>query len=131
VRISKGGNAGVCVRFPWDQSLERKSGPAFLGYECQIIDEDSYVEENPSGSIYNIARAYPRDLWHNLIFSSEQWNSYKIYVRDDHIVTYVNNRKAAEAHVYREPKGRIGFQVHPPTKWVEYKNVRLKNLNNI
>lgn len=128
VRISKGGNAGVGLRFPWEQAEERKIGPATLGYEVQIIDDHSYDLKNPSGSIYNIARAYPSDLWRKPIFRSEQWNSFKIYVRGDHIVTYVNNRKTGEAHVKREPRGRIGFQVHSPAKWIKYRNVRIKEL---
>ncbi len=128
VRISKGGNAGVGLRFPWEQVEDSTTGPASLGYECQIFDDQSNDVKNPSGSIYNIARAYTSDLWHNPIFRSEQWNTYKIYVWDDHIVTYVNNRKTSEGHVNRETKGRIGFQVHPPAKWVEYRNVRIKEL---
>lgn len=128
VRVSKGGNAGVGLRFPWNQTDEKKIGPATLGYEVQIVDDHSYNLKNPSGSIYNIARAYPSDLWHRPIFRSGQWNSYKIYVRGDHIAAYVNNRKTAEAQVDREPTGRIGFQVHPPAEWVEYRNVRLKEL---
>ncbi len=127
VRVSKGGNAGVCLRFPWEKA-DGEKGPAFLGYECQVLDDLSCAETNPSGSIYNISRAFPTDLWGNPIFKTGQWNSYKIYVRGNHIVTYVNNRKTADAHVTRDPKGRIGFQLHPPAKWVEYKKMKIKEL---
>ena len=34
--------------------------------------------------------------------------------------------RAAATHVDRSYSGRIGFQVHAPAKWIEYRNVKLK-----
>jgi hypothetical protein len=53
-------------------------------------------------------------------------NHYRIYVRGNHVVTYVNRHQGAEAYVDREASGLIGFQVHHPAEWVDYGNVMLK-----
>jgi len=122
-RLSKGGNAGVCIRLPWPENGDTSTGPAFLGYECQIVDTG---EVNPTGSIYGVARAYETDPWHRPIHKPGNWNHCRIYAMGDHLVTYVNRIKTAETHSGRSATGRIGFQVHAPAKWVEYRNVRLK-----
>jgi len=126
-RISSGGNGGVCVRFPWPQDGDTSNGPAFLGIEGQITDTG---EVNPTGSIYGLARSFETDAWNRPIHKPETWNHYRIYVKGNHIVNYVNRRKTAEAHVDRTSKGWIGFQVHHPAKWIEYRNVLLKECNN-
>ena len=51
VMISEGGNAGITIRFPWPEDGSTKTGPARLGYEIQILDDHSYSEKNPAGSI--------------------------------------------------------------------------------
>ncbi len=122
-RINRGGNAGVCIRFPWPKDGNTSKGPAFLGYECQI--EETGVT-NPTGSIYELARAYTTDLWHRKIHRPEAWNHYRIYAKGDQITVYVNRRKTAETHTERSFAGRIGFQVHEPAEWVEYRNVQIK-----
>lgn len=125
-RISAGGNAGVCIRLPWPQDDARETGPARLGYECQIQEEG---KGNSTGSIYNIARAYTTDPWHRPIHRRNGWNHYRIYAKGDHLVTYVNGRRTAQAHVTRSARGRLGFQVHEPAQWVEYRNVTVKVIN--
>ncbi len=122
-RLSKGGNAGTCHRFQWPDGGDTTKGPAFLGFECQIADTG---EVNPTGSVYSLARAYETTAWNRPIHRPERWNHYRIYVRGDHVVTYVNRQKTAEAYFDRPASGRIGFQVHHPAEWVEYRNVLLK-----
>ena len=122
-RINHGGNAGVCLRFPWPAGGELDKGPAFLGYECQIMENDPL---NPTGSIYNLARAYWTGAWKRPIHKREAWNHYRIYAKGDHLVTQVNRRKTAETHISRSASGRIGFQVHEPAQWVEYRNIEIK-----
>jgi 3-keto-disaccharide hydrolase len=122
-RLSAGGNAGTCHRFRWPTGGDTTKGPAFIGFECQIADTG---ELNPTGSIYSLARAFETDAWHRPIHRPEHWNHYRIYVRGDHVVTYVNRHKGAEAYMDRETSGRIGFQVHHPAEWVEYRSVKLK-----
>ena len=128
VRISKGGNAGVCFRLPWNEGGDTKAGPAFVGYECQILDTGYIGEKNLAGSLYNLAPAYPSDLNGKAIFRAGSWNRYKMYVVGDHIIIYVNDIKTAECHSDRSRSGRIGFQVHHPAVWVEYRNVQLKRI---
>ncbi|MCP5112277.1 MAG: DUF1080 domain-containing protein [bacterium] len=122
-RLSKGGNAGTCHRFGWPADGDTTKGPAFIGFECQIADTG---EANPTGSVYSLARAFETDPWHRPIHRPERWNHYRICVRGDHVVSYVNRHETADAHVDRPASGRIGFQVHHPAKWVEYRNVKLK-----
>ena len=122
-RISEKGNAGFCFRLPWPDDPKRETGPASLGYECQIHVDDNI---NPTGSLYMTARAYEQDDWGRTIHREGAWNTMRIYARGDHIVTYVNNRRCAEVHDTRSLNGRIGFQVHDPAEWVEYRNVQIK-----
>ena len=118
-RLSKGGNGGVCIRFPWPESGDTSQGPAFLGYECQITETG---EANATGSIYELARASGNRPIHR----PGAWNHYRIYAKGDHLVTYVNGRKTAETHADRSYSGRLGFQVHEPAEWIEYRNLKLK-----
>lgn len=122
-RLSAGGNAGTCHRFAFPAGGDTSKGPAFIGFECQIADTG---ELNPTGSIYALARAYETDPQHRPIHRAERWNHYRIYVRGNHAVTYVNRQKTAETYFDRPESGRIGFQVHHPAEWVEYRNVKLK-----
>ena len=81
---------------------------------------------NPTGSIYNLARAYWTGAWKRPIHKREAWNHYRIYAKGDHLVAQVNRRKTAETHISRSASGRIGFQVHEPAQWVEYRNIEIK-----
>ena len=122
-RISKGGNAGVCFRFPWPADGNTTPGPASLGFECQLSE---IGKAGPSGSIYQVARAYETDLSHRPVHRPERWNECRIYVSGDQVVTYINRQKMAETHTRRSATGRIGFQAHHPAEWAEYRNVQLK-----
>lgn len=124
-RISPGGNGGAAIRVPWPEAEPRTQGPAFLGYELQIGDLKG---PNPTGTIYGLARAFAVDACGNTYHREQGWNHYRIYARGDHIVTYLNRRKMAETHSDRSFEGRIGFQAHEPTEWVEYRNIQLKVL---
>lgn len=129
VIISKAGNAGFGIRFPWPagagQDGDHSVGPARLGYEIQIWD-DFTGYHNPSAAIYNYGRSYPTDRYGNPYFVSEGWNHFKIYCLGDHMVTYLNGKKMGETHDTKSLSGRIGFQVHDPAEWIEYKNVKIK-----
>ena len=124
-RVSEGGNGGVGFRFPWTAGQGADERPAFAGFECQISDVDV---RNPTGSLYERARAYTTDLWRQPIHWPGRWNQGRIYAHGDRIVVYINRRKTADIHDTRSASGHIGFQVHEPSEWIEYRNVRIKEL---
>ena len=124
-RVSEGGNGGVGFRFPWTLGQSTKERPAFAGFECQIAEPDI---RNPTGSLYERARAYTTDLWRKPIHRSGRWNQGRIYAYGDRMVVYINRRKTADIHDARSASGRIGFQIHEPTEWIEYRNVRIKEI---
>ena len=116
VKISKGGNSGLTIRYPFptrpeDLTYEAgmkndKLNPAFGGYEIQVLDYDLPQIGNPAGSIYNIGRAYTG------VFKSGEWNVYVVYAQGSQITVYINGEKVAEAEDTRSSKGVVGLQVH-------------------
>ena len=116
VKIAKGGNSGLTTRFPFPTRPEDKTykagmkddklNPAFGGYEIQILAYDLPQIGNPSGSIYNIGRAYAGVLKPN------EWNEYVVYAQGPQTTVYINGRKVAEAEDTRSLKGVVGLQVH-------------------
>ncbi len=116
VKISKGGNSGLTVRFPvpkdkkdltWEAASKNDNlNPAFGGYEIQILNYEDPEITNPSGSIYNIGRAYGEKL------KPDEWNEYVVYAEGPHMTVYINGEKVAEAEDTRSLKGIVGLQVH-------------------
>ena len=100
VKITPGGNSGLTVRFPWaanpdDLLWEAASknddlNPAFGGYEIQILNYDRPEITNPSGSIYDVGRAYPEKL------KRGEWNQYEVYAEGPHMAVYINGEKVSE-----------------------------------
>ncbi len=124
-RASRGGNGGVGFRFPWQIEDGVEQRPAYAGFECQISERDAL---NPTGSLYNRSRAYVSDLWRKPIHRPGRWNQGRIYAQGERIVVYINRRKTADIRAARSASGRIGFQIHEPTEWIEYRNVRVKEI---
>ena len=122
-RLSEGANGGVGFRFPWAGGDDTEARPAFAGFECNLSELDI---RNPPGSLYERARAYTSDLWRKPIHKPGKWNQGRIFVEGDRVVVYINRRKTADIHDSRSATGRIGFQSHEPSEWVEYRNVRIK-----
>ena len=122
-RLSEGANGGVGFRFPWEGGNGADARPAFAGFECNLSEGNV---RNPVGSLYDRARAYTSDLWRKPIHRPGRWNQGRIYVEGDRVVVYINRRKTADIHDSRSASGRIGFQSHEPSEWVEYRNVRIK-----
>lgn len=116
VKISKSGNSGLTVRFPMPtkkEDLTYEAGmkndvlnPAFGGYEIQVYDSDDPSVANPSGSIYNVSRAYTG------IFKSGDWNEYVVYAQGPQMTVYINGKKVADTEDTRSLKGVVGLQVH-------------------
>ena len=123
-RLSEGGNGSVGFGFPW-RGGETKERPAYYGFECNLVEGN---EQDLAGSLYDRARAYTSDLWRTPIHRPGKWNQSRIYVEGNRVVVYINRRKTADVRDARSPSGRIGFQSHDPSDWVESRNVRIKEV---
>jgi hypothetical protein len=95
-------NSGILVRDPAHGKLGR---PAFNGFEVQIAGGTG-KDENPTGSIYDVARAYQREI------AVHDWTDFEIRCIGDHIMTYLKGEKMAETHTRRSYRGGIGLQIH-------------------
>lgn len=114
-RLSTGGSGGAVFRVPPGHDG---------GYEFHLEDQD---DVNPSGSIFNLARAFVSEVCDQKIYHTGKWNQARIYAADDHIVTYLNLAKGAEVHDDRSRRGQIGFRVAPGS-WVEFRNIEVKRI---
>jgi hypothetical protein len=122
-RVSGSGYAGVGVRLPGPEPAGNGCLAA-QGYEFRISDSD---DDNPTGSILDLARAFRLGPDLKLIVHKEQWNQARLYVAGDHIVSYVNLVKMAETHANRRSAGRIGFEVAPRAT-IEYRDLQVKRI---
>ncbi len=118
VKISRGANGGVGLRFP------PKGDPAYKGLEIQVVDHEVYYRgrsrpEQRTGSIYDEIAAK------GVLAPVGQWSAWEITARGSRITVAINGRKVLDADLSRETKarqqkgpplaerprkGRIGFQ---------------------
>lgn len=117
-KMDSPGTAGVGFRIPSDA----RDNFADRGYMLAIDGDDM---ENPTGSIYNVARSFVLDPRLQKIFLPGQWNHARIYATADHLITYVNSVKTAETHIRRSSRGRIGFRAGPGAT-IEYRALKIK-----
>lgn len=96
-------NSGILIR---DPAHAKKGRPAFSGYEIQIFNGNGESEHNTNGAIYDVARSYYRAVKLN------EWHEFEVHCIGDHIVTYMDGEKMAEAHSQRSSRGGIGLQLH-------------------
>ena len=117
-RNSPKGNSGVFLRATKDSNLSDPSNPAG-GYELQINNED---DKWATGSIENfIQRLMPVSPAPN------QWHSYEVDVRGDHIAAMLDGAKVLDGHHSKFKVGYIGLQHHRDNK-IEFRNINLKRL---
>ena len=118
VKISRGANGGVGLRFP------PKGDPAYKGLEIQVVDHEVYYggrsrPQQRTGSIYDEIAAK------GVSAPVGQWSAWEITARGSRITVAINGRKVLDADLSRETKarqqkgpplaerprkGRIGFQ---------------------
>ena len=129
-----GGNSGISIR---DQSrahtaigesdserLElarfKKTTPAHIGYEIQILDDEN--EKFPTGSLYGLVRSKTG------LHQSGKWNSMEIESRRGGIRVLVNGVLVAEGpgDLERSKVGPIGLQLHDQFSFVMFRNVRVR-----
>lgn len=134
--IPRGGNSGVSIR---DVSRAHyaigepdathpelagpvKSTPAHIGYEIQILDDDS--DANPSGSIYSLVPAKTG------VHRPGEWNSLDIESRHDLIRVRLNGQVVAEGpgDPARSKTGPIGLQLHDQFTFAMFRNIRIREI---
>lgn len=134
--IPRGGNSGVSIRDvsrahyaigePDAEHPELagpvKSTPAHIGYEIQILDDDS--DTNPSGSIYSLVPAKKG------VHRPGEWNSLDIESRHDLIRVRLNGQVVAEGHgdPARPKTGPIGLQLHDQFTFALFRNIRVREI---
>lgn len=114
-QLGPGSNSGIAIRYN-----ELMGGhPAVTSYEINL--DHNPDQQNPTGSIYNIARA--RQL-NSLSF--EGWKNIRIKAQGDHLQVLINDTLVAETHSRRAFVGRIGLQGHGgQDSQVKFKNVQI------
>jgi hypothetical protein len=107
------GNSGVFLRATKESNTADPSNPAG-SYELQINNED---EKWATGSIENfIQRLRPVSPAPN------QWHSYEVEVRGDHIVAMLDGVKVLDGKDATFKRGYIGLQHHKNNK-IEFRDV--------
>jgi hypothetical protein len=119
VKISRGANGGVGLRFP------PKGDPAYTGLEIQVVDHEVYYRgqsrpEQRTGSLYDEIAATK-----DASTPVGQWSAWEITARGSRITIVINGRNVLDADLSGETKarqqkgpplarrprkGRIGFQ---------------------
>jgi len=126
--IPPGGNSGVSIRdtsrgrwalFGPEHDSQRT--PSHIGYEIQIVDGDA---KYPSGSIYLFVAA-KTGFEHK-----DDWNSLDIESRHEMIRVRLNGESVAEnpGDPKRSKSGPIGLQLHDRFSWVEFRNIRIREI---
>lgn len=111
-------NSGVAIRYH-----EIKGGhPAVSAYEINIYNTPN--TQNPTGSVYNLARSY----WTDSLRPTD-WNQMEIIAKGDCLVTFINGEKLVTSHQRRAFKGKIGFQAHDGKvkHTIRLRNIMLKS----
>lgn len=119
-RDSPKGNSGVFLRATKESNLGDPSNPAG-SYELQINNED---QKWATGSIENfIQRLVPVNPAPN------QWHSYEVEVRGDHIVAKLDGTKVLDGRDSKFKAGFIGLQ-HHKNNMIEFRNIKVRPLTN-
>jgi type 1 glutamine amidotransferase len=134
--LPPGGNSGVSIR---DVSRAHyainepdsvhpelggpvKSTPAHIGYEIQILDDDTATY--PTGSIYTLQTAKTGAMRHG------DWNSMEVQSRNGLIRVLLNGEIVAEnpGDPARPKTGPIGLQLHDRFSFIMFRNVRIREI---
>jgi len=135
VKISRGANGGIGLRFP------PKGDPAYTGMELQVVDHAVYYRgrsrpEQRTGSIYDEI-ASTADAW----IPPGQWSTWRVTANGSRVTVEINSKRVLGADLSREthPRqgkgpalakrplaGRIGFQ--NLNGLITFRNVRLQRL---
>ena len=117
-RNSPKGNSGIFLRATRASNAADPSNPAG-GYELQINNED------PTWATGSIENFIQRLLTVNP--APNEWHSYEIEVRSDHLTSMLDNVKVLDGHDRKFKAGYIGLQHHRDNK-IEFRNVLIRPL---
>jgi len=110
-------NSGVAIRYNHPQ----EGHPAVSAYEINIFNTPN--TQNPTGSIYNLARSFWTDS-----LKPMDWNQMEVIAKGDCLVTKINGERLVVTHQRRAFKGNIGFQAHDGKirHAIQLRNINLK-----
>jgi Domain of Unknown Function (DUF1080) len=103
-------HTGILIRDPGHGRIGR---PGYNGYEISVAQ--TIRNENTNGAIYYLANAYVRKI------AAEEWATFEVRCRGDHIVAFMNGEKMAETHSRRSFRGGIGLHLHGGNFEPEYR----------
>ncbi len=110
-------NSGVAYRYNFSHGRRL---PTWYRSEVQVYGNDNLNIADGTGAIYALTR-------HNVGLMKEgEWNELKVYALGDHIATYVNGKKAAEAINTATYFGAVGVSAHDPKTSAEFKDIEIK-----
>ncbi len=119
ILLNSGNSADLVFRYP--ESM--KGAPAFMGYKVNL--DQNLDQQNPTGSIYNVARA----KWLKST-KVDDWNKITIEAQGDHLKVMVNDTLVTEVHDRRSEEGLIGLGVDGGSV-VQFRNLRIKELEEM
>ena len=132
-RVSEKGNSGVFIRVPTVEGPPQENHPWVTGYEVQISCEEPRRDDaHCTGSLYAYHPVSSRPAE-----EAEVWYTYEITckgplitVKIDDVVVNEFDQSAQENTQDKPLKGYIALQdSHGPAgTWIEYKNIRVKEL---
>lgn len=113
VRARKNSNGGIFFRSEGSGNKPH--------YEVQIHDVEGAVY--PTGSLYGIRRAkYPRLV-------PEEWFLFQLIVKGTRCVVRINGENVVDYNALdRLEAGHILLQAHQSASWIEYKQMRIREL---
>lgn len=126
--LRHGGNSGVSIRdrtrakYAVSTPADFSRTPSKVAYEIQLANH--YPDKNPSGSIYNVARAASGAQ------IDDNWNRLEIESRKDAIRVKLNGKLVA-AHPGlpdRPLSGPIGLQLHDQFSLVMFRDIRIREI---
>lgn len=112
-RNSPKGNSGVFLRATRASNATDPSNPAG-SYELQINNEDpAWATGSVENFIQRLVRVNP---------ASNEWHSYDVEVRGDHLVATLDGMKVLDGHDKTFTRGYIGLQHHRGNK-IEFRRI--------
>ncbi|MCG3195965.1 MAG: DUF1080 domain-containing protein [Candidatus Omnitrophica bacterium] len=127
-------NSGVFIRFPnipqkvrpndaEGRGLAGPWGAVNEGYEIQIYD--AATDGLGTGSLYSFFNAT-----RNPSKPTGEWNQMKIRAVGQHYQVWINGEKVGDYTGNRALKGYVGVQNHGHDKEVEFRNIRIRELDS-
>lgn len=113
IRAWKKSNSGVFFRSPHAKGL----WPWPKGYEAQVDNNDP---KNPTGSLYNIARAS------QLLSKDGEWFEMKITAVGHRVEIAIDGETVVDTTIGEYQKSFIALQAHDVWSRVDFKNIRLE-----